>query len=56
MERINQALRLLKERFDIGDFPHLSAMSKDDWREYYDIESAKLVYKIYKKRHTYRQQ
>lgn len=40
----------------VGDFPQLNAMSKDDWREYYDIESAKLVYKIYKKRHTYKQQ
>lgn len=48
-ERLNEDWQLIKERFDIGEIPHHNATSKDNWRDYYDVKTAKLVYKLYQK-------
>lgn len=48
-EQIEQDYVYLKEKYDLSDLPHYNATEKDDWREYYDIKTAKLVYKKYKK-------
>lgn len=48
-ENLENDWRFLQEKFNLGDLPHINATKKDDWRDYYDIKTAKLVYKIYKK-------
>lgn len=48
-ENLEEDWNFLQDKFSLGDLPHKNATPKDDWRDYYDIETAKLVYKIYKK-------
>lgn len=48
-ENLTEDWKILQEKFGFADLPHKNATSKDDWRDYYDVKTAKLVYKIYKK-------
>lgn len=48
-EQIEQDYSYLKEKYQLPALPHYNATPKDDWREYYDTKTAKLVYKKYKK-------
>lgn len=48
-EHLGDDWKVIKERFDVDDIPHRNATSKDDWRDYYDVKTAKLVYKLYRK-------
>lgn len=48
-ESLENDWNFLQEKFDLSVLPHTNANKKDDWRDYYDIKTAKLVYKIYKK-------
>lgn len=48
-ERLNEDWQLIKERFDVADIPHHNATPKDDWRDYYDLQTAKRVYRFYQK-------
>lgn len=49
MENLEQDWNYLKNRFELGELPHLNTTKSDNWMDYYDEESAKLVYKFYKK-------
>lgn len=48
-ENLQKDWGFLQEKFNLGNLPHTNATPKDDWRDYYDVKTAKLVYKIYKK-------
>lgn len=48
-ENLQKDWRVLQEKFSLSDLSHKNATRKDDWRDYYDVKTAKLVYKIYKK-------
>lgn len=48
-ENLENDWRFLQEKFDLADLPHKNATTKDDWRNYYNEKTAKLVYKMYKK-------
>lgn len=49
MENLTENWQYLKERFDLNDLQYRNVSKSDNWMDYFDEETAKLVYKFYKK-------
>lgn len=49
LEDINNSYSQLQKKFDISSLGNMNSSNKGDWRRYYTKESAKKIYKKYKK-------
>ncbi|MED4974760.1 hypothetical protein E5Z46_01980 [Geobacillus kaustophilus NBRC 102445] len=48
-ENINEEFKEIQKKFQLAPLPHFNKSDKNDWRDYYTIETANLVYKKYRK-------
>lgn len=48
-ERLEQDWDLIRQKYPLPDLPHRNATPKDDWRDYYDLRTVDMVYKLFQK-------
>jgi len=48
-ENFADDFEVVREKFDLAPLPHYNKTSKGNWMDYYDLPTAKLVYRRYKK-------
>ncbi len=49
LENMDRAYQRLKEKYDFGDLPYMNQSGKKAWMDYYSKETAKIVYRMYRK-------
>lgn len=48
-ERLEQDWEIIRQKYPLPALPHRNATPVDDWRDYYDLKTVDLVYKLYQK-------
>ena len=52
-ENLDDEFKTIQEKYDLFPLPHINKSNRHDYRDYYTLQTAKMVYKKYKKDFKY---